>query len=69
MAAPAIQQHSDWPELLTALFQRMTEHNTEIEFVDLQIMVPVTSQADSRQAPYRLNGVIRVRNGSGGKGR
>lgn len=47
----------------------MTEHNTEIEFVDLQVMVPVTSQAASRQAPYRLNGVIRVRNGSGGEGR
>ena len=53
----------------TALFQRMTEHNTEIEFVDLQVMVPVTSQADSRQAPYRLNGVVRVRNGTAGKGR
>jgi hypothetical protein len=68
MVTPSIQQHTDWPELLTALFQRMTEHNTEIEFVDLQVMVPVTSQPDSRQAPYRLNGVIRVRNGGGASG-
>lgn len=67
MTAPAIHQHTDWPELLTALFQRMTEHNTEIEFVNLEVMVPVTSQPDSRQAPYRLNGVIRVRNSGGGK--
>lgn len=60
--SPALKQHSDWPELLTSLFERMTEHDTEIEFVNLDVHVPVTSEPDSKLAPWKLNGVIRIRN-------
>lgn len=62
MTASAIKQHSDWPELLTALFERMTDHDTEIEFVNLSVDVPVTSEPSTKHAPWKLNGVIRIRN-------
>jgi hypothetical protein len=62
MTAPAIKPQSDWPELLTSLFERMTEHDTEIEFVNLEVDIPVTSDPNTKHAPWKLNGVIRVRN-------
>ena len=62
MTAPAIKQHTDWPELLTSLFERMTEHDTEIEFVNLEVQVPVTSEPNTRHAPWKLNGTLRIRN-------
>ena len=65
MSAPAIKQHSDWPELLSSLFERMTDHDTEIEFVNLSVDIPVTSEASTRHAPWKLNGVIRIRNEKG----
>jgi hypothetical protein len=67
MAAPALKQHSDWPELLSSLFERMTEHDTEVEFVNLEVNIPVTSEPDTKHAPWRLNGVIRVRNERNGR--
>jgi hypothetical protein len=48
--------------LARAPHEPLRAHDTEIEFVNLAVDVPVTSDPSTKHAPWKLNGVIRIRN-------
>lgn len=52
-----------WPELAIGLYEKLTERNAEItyEFDNLEVGVPSGTGADSAQAIWKLNGVIKIR--------
>jgi hypothetical protein len=51
-----------WPELAEGLYQMLTGRGSEIRyhFDDLEISVPASAREGAPQAPWRLNGTLRI---------
>lgn len=51
-----------WPELAIELYDKLTGRGAEItyKFDNLEVWVPSSTQADSAQARWKLNGTIAV---------
>ena len=52
-----------WPDLAIGLYERLTGQKAEIiyQFEDMTVEVPSGTAAESRNAPWRLNGTLRIR--------
>ncbi|MCP4836981.1 MAG: hypothetical protein GY895_19710 [Phycisphaera sp.] len=53
----------NWPDLAIGLYERLTGQNAEIiyQFEDMNVEVPSGTGSDARNAPWRLNGTLRIR--------
>ena len=53
----------NWPDLAIGLYERLTGQKAEIiyQFEDMTVEVPSGTAAESRNAPWRLNGTLRIR--------
>ena len=51
-----------WPELAVGLYDQLTGRNAEItyEFENFEVRVPSDASANAAQAPWRLNGALRI---------
>ncbi len=51
-----------WPDLAIALYEKLTGRGAEItyNFTNLEVWVPSSTQADSAQARWKLNGTVVV---------
>lgn len=51
-----------WPDLAIELYDKLTGRGAEItyNFANLEVWVPSSTQADSSQARWKLNGTIVV---------
>lgn len=52
-----------WPELAAGLYDKLTGRNAEItyDFDDMHIHIPSSTDADAKQAHWRLHGVLKIR--------
>jgi hypothetical protein len=52
-----------WPELAVGLYDKLTGRNAEItyEFDNFELHIPSKAGADAAQAPWKLNGTLRIR--------
>lgn len=59
----ADQPHTTWPELAIDLYDKLTGRGAEItyEFQNLEIYVPSAATPEATQAPWKLNGVLKIR--------
>jgi len=53
----------NWPDLAIGLYERLTGQKAEIiyQFEDMTVEVPSGTADESRNAPWRLNGTLRIR--------
>ncbi len=53
----------DWPELAAALYDKLTGRNAEItyEFENMEIGVPNAVSDAANHAPWKVNGVLKIR--------
>lgn len=51
-----------WPELAIGLYDKLTGRGAEIHynFQDLEVFVPASTQPDSAQARWKLNGTVTI---------
>ncbi len=54
---------TEWPELAIGLYDKLTGRNAEItyEFDNMEVHVPSSASASASQAPWKLNGTLRIR--------
>ncbi|MGB0715188.1 MAG: hypothetical protein ACPGXK_04875 [Phycisphaerae bacterium] len=59
----ADQDTRTWPELAIGLYDALTGRNAEItyEFDNMEVMVPSSATNSATQAPWKLNGSVRIR--------
>ncbi len=52
-----------WPELAIGLYDKLTGRNAEItyEFENFEVHVPASADAAATQAPWKVNGVLKIR--------
>jgi hypothetical protein len=57
------QTHSTWPDLAIDLYDKLTGRGAEItyEFSDLEVSVPSGTDSAAASAPWKLNGVLKIR--------
>jgi hypothetical protein len=57
------QTHSTWPELAIDLYDKLTGRGAEItyEFSNMEISVPSGTDTSAASAPWKLNGVLKIR--------
>jgi len=57
------QHTTNWPDLASALFERLTGRNAEIayEFADLHVKVPSGTGTQAEHAEWVLNGTMKIR--------
>jgi len=57
------QTHSTWPELAIDLYDKLTGRGAEItyEFSNMEISVPSGTNSAPASAPWKLNGVLKIR--------
>jgi hypothetical protein len=55
--------HTTWPELAIDLYDKLTGRGAEItyEFENLEIYVPSSATAETHQAKWKLNGILKIR--------
>jgi hypothetical protein len=53
----------EWPDLAISLYDKLTGRNAEIiyEFENMEISVPAAVNDKSNAAPWKLNGILRIR--------
>ncbi len=53
----------EWPDLAISLYDKLTGRNAEIiyEFENMEISVPAAVNDNSNAAPWKLNGILRIR--------
>jgi len=51
-----------WPELAIGLYDKLTGRNSEItyEFENFEIKVPSSASENASQAPWQMNGTVRI---------
>lgn len=56
-----------WPDLAIGLFEKLNERNAEItyEFKDFHVSVPSAASEDTPSAPWKMNGVLKIRTRDG----
>ncbi|MDX1579502.1 MAG: hypothetical protein R3266_13535 [Gemmatimonadota bacterium] len=56
-----------WPDLAVSLYDRLTGRGAEItyEFDDMRVAVPSGASPEATQAPWRVNGTVRIRTRDG----
>jgi hypothetical protein len=61
--ANAEKETTTWPELAIGLYDKLTGRNAEItyEFENLEVSVPSGASDQASHAPWRLNGIVRIR--------
>ena len=54
---------STWPELAIGLYDKLTGRGAEITYdlENLEIAVPSDASSSATQAPWRINGTIKIR--------
>ena len=52
-----------WPELAIGLYDKLTGRGAEItyEFDDFEVMVPSKAGSNATYAPWKMNGVLKIR--------
>ena len=52
-----------WPELAAELYDKLTGRKAEItyEFQDMEVAVPSVAAEQANHAPWKLNGVLKIR--------
>jgi hypothetical protein len=60
MAANDLQT---WPDLAADLYDKLTGRNAEItyEFENMEVSVPSAATTQADHAPWRVNGVLKIR--------
>jgi len=61
------EKTTTWPELAISLFDKLNERDAEItyDFNDFQVWVPSTASDDTPAAPWKMNGVLKIRTKDG----
>lgn len=56
-------QTTTWPDLAIALYDRLTERNSEItyELENLEVTVPSSAGGESTSAKWVINGAMKIR--------
>jgi len=59
----ANENPSSWSELVTSIYQKLTEKNAELtyEFENMEIYVPSGVGDDASHARWKVNGVLKIR--------
>lgn len=54
---------SSWSELVTSIYQKLTEKNAELtyEFENMEIFVPSGVGPDATHAQWKVNGILKIR--------
>ncbi len=54
---------TEWSDLAMGLYDKLTGRNAEItyEFENMEISVPGSAQENTTHAPWKLNGILRIR--------
>jgi hypothetical protein len=58
---------TEWPDLAISLYDKLTGRNAEIiyEFENMEISVPAAVNENAKVAPWKLNGILRIRTKDG----